>query len=93
MHFVCYPYKARLNLLKHRVSFDEAASVFNDQHACTWADIAHSEEEERFGILGLSTQGRLLVVSYCWRGEDRIRLISARKALVSERQLYRRSNP
>ena len=81
--------KASANLRKHGVSFEEAVTVFADENGLLLADPDHSEDEERFLLLGLSTQPRLLVVSHCYReDQDTIRLISARKADRSERQQY-----
>ena len=79
--------KARSNLRKHGVSFDEAQSVFTDQFSITIPDPEHSNEEERLLILGLSHKKRVLVVIYTERGK-RIRLISARKANRKERRKY-----
>jgi len=81
VRFLSAPNKARLNLLKHRVSFDEAATVFDDILACNWADIGHSDSEPRYQILGLSQRGRLLVVIYGCELNDAIWSISARLAL------------
>ena len=77
--------KARANLRKHGVSFADAVAVFADERALTIAD-EHSDEE-RFVTLGMDAFGRVLVVVYTYRGET-IRLISARKATVLERQQY-----
>ena len=79
--------KDRANIRKHRVSFDEAKTVFNDPAALTLADPDHSLDEERYLDLGLSTHGALLVVSYTERS-DSIRIISCRKATRRERMLY-----
>lgn len=81
------PEKARSNLQKHRVSFEEASTVFGDPKSLTIGDADHSIGEARFLDLGLSRAGRLLVVSYTERGE-KIRLISARLATASERREY-----
>lgn len=75
------------NLKKHGVSFEEAATVFRDLLSVTLADPLHSEDEDRFVIIGQSIQGRLLVVVHTARG-DRIRLISARVATRRERRDY-----
>lgn len=89
--FVWDTIKASSNLDKHGISFDEARSVFNDDHARLIADPDHSDEEERFIILGLSTKPRLLVVCHCYRESDAvIRIISARKATRREATFYRR---
>lgn len=72
---------------KHGVPFDEAKSVFNDPLAVTINDFAHSANEERYLDIGLSSQGRVLVVWYTERNEG-IRTIGCRKATHSERQAY-----
>ena len=79
--------KAATNLKKHGVSFPEAATVFEDDHAFVQADEFHSDEESRYVILGYSDQHRLLVVSFAHRAES-IRLITARVATPRERTLY-----
>src|SRR5207253_6656783 len=71
------PRKASGNLRKHGVSFDEAMTVFADWQSITISDPDHSEEEERFVIVGVSSRGRILVVSHVERGEN-VRIISAR---------------
>jgi uncharacterized DUF497 family protein len=87
MRFQWDPTKARKNLDKHGVSFDEAASVFHDPLAATGADPDHSEGEERMVTFGLSSADRLLVVAHTERG-DAIRIISARVATQHERRIY-----
>lgn len=87
MEFEWDPEKARANLRKHGVSFDEAATVFLDVLSLTGDDPDHSVGEERFVTFGLSSTGRLLVVGYTERSE-RIRIISARLATRAERRLY-----
>jgi hypothetical protein len=85
------PKKAALNLRKHRVSFEDAQSVFSDENALLIDDPDHSEEEDRFVLLGLSQSLRLLVVVHCYRAEGKvIRIISARKADAQERSNYQR---
>ncbi len=79
--------KARKNLKKHGVSFEEAATIFNDPKIATIFDPDHSENEERFVSLGMSFIQRLLSVVHTDR-ERRIRLISARKATKTERKTY-----
>jgi uncharacterized DUF497 family protein len=77
--------KAATNRLKHGVSFEEAATVFDDDAALLIADPDHSRSEERFVLLGLSMALRVLVVVHCHHeGAARIRLISARKATRTE---------
>jgi len=82
--------KAEINLKKHNVSFEEAQTVFYDEYALMIHDAEHSEFEERFIMLGMSTQANLLVVCYCERGEDEniIRIISSRKANKRESAQY-----
>ena len=81
--------KNSTNLKKHGVDFKEAATVFLDEDALIIADGEHSEYEERFVIMGMSSKGRLLVVCHCYRNiNERIRLISARKATRNESFQY-----
>jgi uncharacterized protein len=79
--------KAQINLKKHKVSFEEASSVFASPLSLTIADPQHSDEEERFVTLGESNNGRLLVVCSTDRGEA-VRIISARVATRGERKNY-----
>ncbi len=79
--------KAAKNVRKHRVSFREAVSVFYDPLATTGDDPDHSEEEERFVTFGFSSAGRLIVVCHVDRN-DVIRIISARRATPTEREIY-----
>ena len=82
-------HKDRLNRRKHGISFDEAKTVFYDDEALVIDDPEHSEEEERFIILGLSSRANLLVVCHCYRASETvIRLISARKATKTEAKFY-----
>jgi len=81
--------KAEANLGKHGVSFEEASSVFHDERAVEFYDNKHSEWEDRFLLLGLSRDLRLLLVCHCHRvGESVIRIISARKATKNEAKHY-----
>ena len=83
------PAKNEINQKKHSVSFEEAKSVFADPEALVIDDPEHSQQEERFIILGLSTNARLLVVCHCLRySETVIRIISARKATRTEANQY-----
>jgi len=83
--------KDTANRQKHGVAFDEARSVFYDEHARLIADPDNSDEEERFIILGYSLRLRLLVVCHCYReNESVIRIISARKATRPEKNSYER---
>lgn len=79
--------KAAANLAKHGVPFDEASTVFGDPLAGTVLDPRHSTEELRFVTIGLSTTHRLLVVAHSDR-DDRVRIISARRATRRERREY-----
>jgi uncharacterized protein len=81
--------KADMNEQKHGVSFDEAATVFEDPLSLTVVDEAHSEAEDRFVDIGESRSGRLLVVVYTERDET-IRIISCRLATRTERRTYER---
>lgn len=84
------PVKARANLRKHRVSFDEASTVFADERALLIDDPDHSDDEERFILLGSSSNLRMLVVVHCVRAAGSvIRIISARKANADEQSRYR----
>ena len=82
-------HKNASNKRKHRVSFEEARTVFTDEEALFMADPEHSDTEDRFVIMGLSSMLRILVVCHCYRqGGDLIRIISVRKADGGERTLY-----
>ena len=81
--------KAALNLRKHGISFAEATTVFNDPLSITVDDPAHSENEDRYLIIGMSNRSRLLIVSHQERG-GRTRLISARELTAREREAYER---
>ncbi|HBL13467.1 MAG TPA: hypothetical protein DD379_19130 [Cyanobacteria bacterium UBA11162] len=87
MEFEWNPDKAALNLEKHGVSFQEAATVFNDSLSMTFPDPDHSIGESRYVIIGLSRFGQLLVVAHTDR-EAKVRIISARKATRQERRFY-----
>jgi hypothetical protein len=77
------------NRRKHGISFEEAQTVFFDEQALLIGDPDHSEQEERFILLGLSSALRTLVVCHCYRREGGvIRLISARRADPQEREEY-----
>jgi hypothetical protein len=83
--------KSKSNQRKHGVSFEEAQTVFEDDEALLLGDPEHSESEDRFLLLGLSSTLRTLVVCHCYREhEDLIRIISARKADPEERSQYNR---
>lgn len=81
--------KNQLNKHKHHISFEEAVSVFYDVDALVRDDPDHSQNEERFVILGMSNQAHLLIVCHCYRESDMvIRIISARKATATESRQY-----
>lgn len=81
--------KNSINKRKHNISFEEAQTVFYDEMALVIDDPEHSNEEERFIILGFSIQANLLVVCHCYRSVDEvIRIISARKATKNESKYY-----
>jgi uncharacterized protein len=79
--------KARANVLKHKIPFEQASTVFGDPLSVTIPDPVHSQVEGRFIIIGRSNQGKLLVVVYTERG-DNIRIISARRATRREQKDY-----
>ena len=81
--------KDKSNTKKHGVSFDEARTVFFDEQAIQFYDPEHSDEEDRFILLGTSFKLKTLVVCHCFREEEtKIRIISARKADTEEEQVY-----
>ncbi len=81
--------KNRSNPRKRGIGFEEARTVFYDEHAVQFSDPDHSEEEERFILLGLSLKPRVVVVCHCHRASEMvIRLISARKANKAEEGEY-----
>lgn len=89
LRFEWDPAKDRSNQRKHGVSFDEAKSAFLDEHGRLMHDPDHSDEEDRFVLLGFSFVQRLLVVCHSYRGDDEfIRIFSARKANGRERAMY-----
>ncbi len=87
MDFEWDPKKASLNVRDHRITFEEASTVFGDSLAATFPDPDHSVGERRLLTFGMSDQGRLLVVSHTERG-DVVRIISARRVLRAERRIY-----
>ncbi len=90
MRFDWDPAKAASNLKKHQVSFEEAKTVFFDDFAVQFFDDEHSQDEERFIMLGMSSTARMLVVCHCERAEGEvIRIISARKATRGEAAFYK----
>ena len=82
--------KAIANLKKHQVSFEEARSIFFDEFGIQFFDDGHSSDEDRFLMLGMSSEARLLIICHCERGHGAvIRIISARKATQRESAFYR----
>ena len=78
------------NILKHKVSFEEAMTVFKDNKAVLVYDENHSETEDRFNIIGMSQLTKLLIVCHCYRESDTIiRIISARKPTKAESKYYK----
>ena len=89
IHFEWDENKNAINRRKHSVSFEEAETVFYDENALLIPDPDHSQDEERFILLGFSFRVRLLIVCHCYRGADNvIRIISARKATLQEARQY-----
>jgi hypothetical protein len=85
--------KNRINKEKHKLSFEEAKTVFYDNGAIVFDDPDHSEDENRFLILGFSKTAKLCIVSHCYRENDEvIRIISAREATKSEERYYNEEN-
>lgn len=81
--------KDRANQKKHGISFEEAKSVFFDEYAVQFYDEGHSVEENRFIMLGMSSESRILIVCHCERERgETIRIISARRATKNERRFY-----
>jgi uncharacterized DUF497 family protein len=87
VNFEWDPNKARKNHRKHRVSFEEAATVFGDPLALTYSDPDHSASEQRFITMGMSSAKRVLLVAHTDRG-DTLRIIDARKTTPRERKHY-----
>jgi uncharacterized DUF497 family protein len=92
MEFKWDPQKAAKNLRKHKVPFTEAATVFSDPLSATVHDPDHSEDEERYIIVGVSNRFRQLIVSFVEQG-DHIRIISARELTRAERKSYEEETP
>jgi uncharacterized protein len=83
------PHKNDKNKVAHKISFEEAQTVFYDENARVIHDTKHSTEEDRFIILGYSSKANLLIVCHCYRKRDEIiRIISARKATKTESMQY-----
>lgn len=82
--------KNQSNIEKHGISFEEAKTVFEDEDALIISDESHSDEEDRFILIGFSYKANILVVCHCYReNESVIRLISARKATLREKEKYK----
>ncbi|MBQ9707738.1 MAG: BrnT family toxin [Firmicutes bacterium] len=89
IHFEWDSEKATRNEEKHGISFHEACSVFFDENAILFDDPAHSDEEERFLLLGMSSALHVCIVCHCYReSETAIRIISARRATRKEEERY-----
>jgi uncharacterized DUF497 family protein len=88
--------KAIVNFMKYGVSFEEAATIFSDPDGLDWEDVTHSTQEKRYKRLGVSTEGKILIVVYTVRrltdAKETIRLISARRASRKERKAYSRQS-
>lgn len=89
MHFEWDEDKNKINQKKHEIDFNEASSVFFDEKAILFDDPEHSEQEERFLLLGMSETTKICIVCHCYRTSDTIiRIISARKATKKEIERY-----
>ena len=89
IHFIWDQKKKRRNVTQHGVSFEEARGAFFDERARLMHDPDHSDEEDRFILLGMSHKLRVLIVCQCYReNEKQIRIISARKATAAESRQY-----
>lgn len=94
LEFDWHTAKSRANKRKHGISFEEAQTVFADPNARLISDPDHSDREDRFVLLGMSEQLRILVVCHCYRDDDtHIRIISARKAKRKEIETYEEHLP
>jgi uncharacterized protein len=91
MQFEWDPRKAKENLKKHGVSFDEAVTAFYDPLSATFDDPDHSATEQRFITIGFSSKNRLLVIAHVERGRN-IRIITARPATTHERKKHEKQN-
>lgn len=88
MEFDWDPDKDRANQEKHGISFNEAATAFDDELQMTISDPDHSLGEHRYLTLGMTARGRLVVVSHTEDEDDRVRIINARQPTSSERRIY-----
>jgi hypothetical protein len=87
--FTWDPNKNKANISKHKVSFEEAKSVFFDENARIIYDPDHSEKEDRYILLGMSNKLEIVAVNHCYREDDsEIRIFSARKATKNEKRQY-----
>jgi len=91
MKFEWNPQKAKSNLRKHGVSFEEALTVFKDTLAFIFDDLEHSQAEQREIIIGTSTLGRIVLVCFVERSEDTLRIFSARRATKNEINDYEKN--
>jgi uncharacterized DUF497 family protein len=90
MHFTWDPHKNEINIRQHGISFDEARTIFFDESGKLIDDPDHSQSEDRFILIGMSSKFRLLIVCHCYRSnDDEIRIISARKASKNESLIYK----
>jgi len=93
LRFEWNPDKNKSNIKKHGVDFEEAETVFQDEMALELFDDEHSDNEDRYIIIGISSKTRELMVCHCYRnGGDVIRIFSARRATKNEITLYERKN-
>jgi uncharacterized protein len=83
--------KAIASFKKHKVSFEEGKTIFNDACVCTFPDSEHSADEGRYINIGLSVRGRVLILTHTER-RDKIRIISCRKATMRERRFYEKGD-
>jgi len=89
LNFVWNTNKANINFKKHKITFEEAETVFFDVNAIEFFDPDHSQEEDRFLLLGMSRKLKVIIISYCYRDKEAvIRIISARKATKNESKTY-----
>jgi len=87
INFIWDKNKAKLNLVKHNLSFEEAATVFTDPLAFVFDDVEHTRKEQRALIIGHTSKNKVIIVSFTERNQH-IRIISARKATKKEKQDY-----
>jgi len=90
MKFTWDENKSKSNIVKHKITFEEAKTVFDDDNARLIADPEHSKDEDRFILLGMSYKLKILTVVHCYKDdESNIRIISARKSTKKETKQYR----